>query len=98
MVARGRRYAPQGPLFTIDELLQLAAYPGQPEALAAFYYQSERWVRALLEMLEAEELPVFLSAMSAGQMTWREVLEGHLGISSEQIERLARMAGGPPAP
>ena len=63
-----RRTPPPGWInaaFTLPELVALTEYPADPDAVAAFYWQSAALVRALHARLGPDAFDAFLSALAA---------------------------------
>ncbi|MGD9612152.1 MAG: hypothetical protein AB7V22_04535 [Kiritimatiellia bacterium] len=77
-------------LFTLDELIDLQAYPRSSARSAAFYWQVEALVRALAGKLGAAEFAVYLGLMSRPNApAWQAPLRERWYFSDWDVNWLA---------
>ena len=85
----------RGPWMGLDALLQVTAYPREPDALMIFYAQSERLVQAVNELIGTPAMVDFLWQTGRAGRGCREVLTEEYGCGAEQMAWVERVVSAP---
>jgi hypothetical protein len=91
VVEKKRREPESEALYTLRELMDVQAYPADPQRLRAFYYQSDRLVRALVELLGTKMCVQYAQECGQSGKNWQDVLQSGYNCSEQQLEWLQRV-------
>jgi len=86
VVTRHQRPVAPDNYIDFDHLVSLEAYPENTSEMKAFYYQSERFVRAINTLVPSKEFPAFIKKVGTGDKNWQDVLLEEYDCTPEQIK------------